>query len=312
MSQYKTKFVKAYCSKTKDYYGLEVREIDGEMKVTNFTPLNKDKAKLAASEVDQDHFETAPNLLACQGCGTREVASCNCGERKGRCQPGMPYRFQCLYCHNLVIDHSLPKRSDFGLQAGKTVMLEQGQEVAIRFADERPLNRILVGVGWDPSYQDENTDVDSSVVVASSNGGYELVYFGELEHESGCVKHHGDNLTGEDEGGQADDENIDVYLNKVPASRDRLIFILNIYKAEERDQHLSGIRNLYIRLIDPTSRTTLIQYKVNNLQLNNHDNAFIIGMAIRRGDSFAFKALGIPCTADSVQDLADKAYGMRF
>ena len=42
----------------------------------------------------------------------------------------------------------------------------------------------------------------------------EFVFYGNLEHPSGSLKHMGDNLTGE---GDGDDEQIVVDLAKVPA-----------------------------------------------------------------------------------------------
>lgn len=73
--------------------------------------------------------------------------------------------------------------------------------------------------------------------------------------------HHSDNLTGIDIP-NADDENISVYLGKTPAFRDRLVFLLNIYKYIERNQTFGRINNLYIRLYDPDSKKTLVDYSV--------------------------------------------------
>lgn len=306
MSKPATKFVKAYCDKTKRYFGLEVRQDGDQWKVVNFTQLTSEQAKVASSEVDQSSFDSNDNLLPCDSCGSRHVGGCGCAERKGGCTPTMKYRFQCLYCHQLKIDHSLPKKSALFLQYGSTISLAQGQEVKIRFADERVITKLRVGIGWDPADDDDyRVDVDASVVVIGSNGDRELVYFGDLAHPSGCVVHHGDNLTGEDKGA-SDDEIIDVDLKKVPANRNQLFFILNIYKCDERNETLSGIKNLYIKIVSPDPGIPpLIQYKVDNMQLRGNDTAIVIGFASRQDEGWAFKAVGKTLRVSDVDTLRD-------
>lgn len=84
--------------------------------------------------------------------------------------------------------------------------------------------------------------------------------------------------------------NISVYLNKVSSNSNRLVFVLNIYKCDERGQTFEGIRSLYIKLYDPDSKNVLVEYRVTgNFSL---DTALIIGMAYRKAGSWVFKAIG--------------------
>ena len=299
-----SKFLKARCTKTNDCFGLEIKQFGSQWKVVNMIKLSDDEARLISSEVKQGSFETNKNLLACLKCGNRVVGGCSCAKKQHQCTKNMKYQFDCIYCDNLEIDYSLPTRSELGGREGGKVTLSQGQEVQIRYADDRPLTKIFVGVGWDPASTGVNIDVDSSVVVMSAHGSdYDLVYFGDKEHSSGCVIHHGDNLTGEDIA-QSDDENISVFLNKVPRNRDKLVFVLNIYKCSERKQTFGKIKNLYIKLYDPESKTVLVEYKV--LGNFDHDTGLIIGMAYRKNGTWMFKAIGKGSKALSVNDLADE------
>lgn len=285
-----SKFVKAYCEKTGQYFALEVKKIGFSWKVVNVTHLTAEEAKLTATEVEQRSFETNTNLLPCLKCGSRKVGGCSCAKRTTNCVRGMKYNFACTYCDSLKIDYSLPSAADVGARAGEKVVLSQGQEVKIRFSDDRPLTEIIVGVGWDPAFGSTNMDVDSSVIVISpDNYSRDLVYFGAKEHPSGCVVHHGDNLTGEGTG-QGDDENITVRLNKVPQNRDKLLFVLNIYECMTRRQTLGQVKNLYIRLYDPVSKKALIEYRVTGNMQN--DTAIVIGMAFRKAGGWSFKAIG--------------------
>lgn len=299
-----SKFLKAKCRKTGLYYGLEIQKKGFDWKVVNMIRLSDDEARVISSEVKQDSFETNSNLIACSKCGNRKVGGCSCAKKAFQCTKSMKYKFECIYCSELEIDHSLPSRSELGGREGGVVTLSQGQEVKIRYADDTPLNKIYVGVGWDPASYGENIDVDSSVVVMSAHGeDNDLVYFGDKEHSSGCVIHHGDNLTGADIP-NADDENISVYLDKVPYSRDRLVFVLNVYKCIERKQTFGGIDNLYIRLYDPDSKKALVEYRVKGNF--SRDTALIIGMAYRKNDSWVFKAIGRGSRACTVYEVADE------
>lgn len=299
-----TKFLKAVCKKTGRAFGIEVKQTGGVWKAVNFIPLTADEAAVMTSEIRQAAFSSADNLLSCSKCGKRTVGGCSCAPKKFDCRHG-GYNFQCLYCDQLTVDYSAPT-AGHGYKEGDVIRLSQGQEVCIQRAD-KPLTKICVGVGWDPARQGDNMDIDSSVIVAGQKAK-EIVYFGALTHSSGCVVHHGDNLTGEGDGND-DDENIDVFLDKVPADRDRLIFVLNIYNCKERRQHLGDVKNMYIRLYDPVSRRALIEYRVESNMKN--DTAVVIGTAYREGGVWKFRAVGRGSRAENVQQLADEAVRMR-
>ena len=300
-----SKFLKAYCDKTNQYFGLEIKKFGSTWKVVNMIQLSTEDARLISSEIEQSSFETNSNLIPCHSCGNRRVGGCSCSKKRHQCARNMKYQFDCIYCDALKIDYTLPTASEVGGRAGGTVTLSQGQEVKIRYADDRPLTKIMVGVGWDPAPGSTNMDVDSSVVVMSESGrDRDLVYYGDKTHSSGCVIHHGDNLTGEGGIQDGDDENISVFLNKVPQNRDKLVFVLNIYKCDERRQTLDSVRNLYIKLYDPDSKKTLIQYRVDGN--TGRDTAMVIGMAFRRGGSWHFKAIGRSLRVADVSELRDR------
>lgn len=301
-----TKFVKAVCKKTKKHFGLEIKQFGSSWRVVNFIPLSPEEASLMTSEVHQASFSTNENLRACDRCGKRLVGGCECPPKTFDCRRSNEFNFQCIYCNNLEVDYSVPTLGR-GYKEGDTIRLSQGQEVKIQ-AGNKPLSKIYVGVGWDPVRQGEDMDVDSSVIVAGGQQK-EIVYYGDLKHPSGCVIHHGDNLTGKDAIGRNDDENITVNLEKVPADRDRLIFVLNIYECKSRRQRLGDVKNMYIRLYDPNSRRAIVEYKVEaNLQ---DDTALIIGMAYRQGGEWAFRAIGKGSRAENILILANEAMGLR-
>ncbi|MBQ7454325.1 MAG: TerD family protein [Selenomonadaceae bacterium] len=198
------------------------------------------------------------------------------------------------------------------------VSLQKGQKVSLKKSNGKKLSRLMVGLGWDAATKDDsqksggffsrifssgpdNIDCDASVFLCQG-GKYvsndDLVYFGNLEHKSGAVKHMGDNLTGEGEG---DDEQIFVDLDKMPGEYDKLIFVVNIYKAVSRKQHFGMIKNAYIRIIDPDSREELCRF---NLSDDYTDMlSMIAGEVYKRGDEWKFNAIGSGTKDTGLEDL---------
>lgn len=301
------KFVKAYCPKSRKYYGMKVEEVSSRLQVTDFYDIGEDTAKLLASNVDVPGLETAANLRGCPFCHSRKVAGCGCLEGRISCGPDQGYRYMCIFCRGLKVFNSGEGAEVTG-RVGEKVVLTQGQEVTISAAGSGSLEHIRVGVGWDISLGGRNMDLDASVLVKNSTGGQsELVYYVNKTHSSGCVVHLGDNLTGgKYEGNEdaTDSENIDVYLRKVPTTCDRLYFILNIYDCKNRSQTFKNVRNMYIRLTNGKTGQVLVEYTASNI--NNNDTGIIIGVASRRGGSWVFKASGQTYRVATVHELCSR------
>ena len=195
------------------------------------------------------------------------------------------------------------------------VNLQKGQKVSLKKSSGGKLSQLMVGLGWDAAQSGEkkgffsslfggsnNIDCDASVFLCKG-GKYvdknDLVYFGNLEHKSKAVKHMGDNLTGEGEG---DDEQIFVNLDRIPDEYDKLIFVVNIYKAVDRKQHFGMIKNAYIRIIDPDSREELCRF---NLSDDYTDMlSMIAGEVYRYKGEWKFNAIGSGTKDTGLGDLA--------
>ncbi|MCL1809584.1 MAG: TerD family protein, partial [Clostridiales bacterium] len=132
----------------------------------------------------------------------------------------------------------------------------------------------------------------------------DVVFFNNLTHESGCVKHQGDNLTG---GGDGDDEQILVDLVNLPAQYSRIVLLVSIYKATEKKQHFGMIRNAFIRLVDADANKELCIYNLSE----NYDGmtAMIFGELYRHDREWKFNAVGQPLSEWPVASLAAR-YGL--
>ena len=110
-----------------------------------------------------------------------------------------------------------------------SISLKKGQKVSLT-KESAGLSNVLVGLGWDAAESEKkgffasllgsgSADIDCDATAILLKGGKfcdksDVVYFGNLQHKSGTVRHMGDNLTGD---GDGDDEQILIELSKVPA-----------------------------------------------------------------------------------------------
>ena len=184
------------------------------------------------------------------------------------------------------------------------VNLQKGQKVNLTKGDGSALKHAMVGLGWDAAEQPKkggflssilgggSADIDCDASAIVCRGGHlanieDVVYFGNLRHKSDAVRHMGDNLTGEGEG---DDEQIFVDLGSLPSDCDKIIFVVNIYKAVERKQNFGMIKNAFIRIVDADNNSELCRYSLSE----NYDGmtAMVFGELYLRNGQWKFNAIG--------------------
>lgn len=174
------------------------------------------------------------------------------------------------------------------------ITLTKGQKVDLT-KDKPNLKTILVGLGWDEvaSYYDEDIDCDASCVLLDENDKVIsddidecCVYFSN-EYLYG-IEHGGDNLTGE---GDGDDETITIDLSSIPLSVKKIVVFMNIYKATERNQTLSDLKNSFIRLCNAEKNDEeLCRFDMNDV--NPNATALIAGALYRHNGEWKFSAIG--------------------
>lgn len=190
-----------------------------------------------------------------------------------------------------------------------SVNLQKGQKVELKKDNGGTLHKVMVGLGWDEverprgffAPKPADIDCDASAFLCI-NGKVitndDVVYFGNLRHKSGAVRHMGDNLTG---AGDGDDEQIFVDLDALPSNYDKIAFVVNIYQASERKQDFGLIKNAFIRICDGETDRELCKY---NLSENyNGMTAMIFGEIYRYNGAWKFSAIGQATKDNSVGDL---------
>ena len=201
------------------------------------------------------------------------------------------------------------------------ISLQKGQRVDLTKGNPG-LSKILVGLGWDPVQAGKsgggglfgglfggggagggaNVDCDASVIMLGANdkiqNNKDVIYFGNLKSNDGSVQHSGDNLTGD---GDGDDEQVMIDLSRVPASVQKLVFIVNIYDCVKRKQHFGMIRNAFIRVVNPSNNNELIRYNLSDDY--SGQTSLVVGEIYRHNTEWKFAAVGTGTTAASLSEV---------
>ena len=186
------------------------------------------------------------------------------------------------------------------------INLSKGQKVDLTKGNPG-LKSIMVGLGWDVNAFDTGADfdLDAAAFMCGSNGKCptekEFIFYGNLEHPTGCVKHMGDNLTGSGEG---DDEQIMVDLTQVPSDIERIAFTVTIYDADVRRQNFGQVSNAFIRIVDARGNRELCKYNLSE----NYDGmtAMIFGEIYRHNGEWKFSAVGQATKDPGLGELANR------
>lgn len=173
-----------------------------------------------------------------------------------------------------------------------SVSLQKGQKVSLTKGNPG-LSKVVVGLGWDVNQFDTggDFDLDAAAFLLTDSGKVssqeDFVFFGNLEHPSGSVKHLGDNLTG---AGEGDDEQIKIELSMVPANITKIAFTVTIYEAESRRQNFGQVNNAFIRIYNETNGEELLRYDLG--EDFSIETASVFGELYKNGNEWKFNAIG--------------------
>ena len=193
-----------------------------------------------------------------------------------------------------------------------SISLQKGQKVSLS-KENAGLSKVVIGLGWDEvqkakggffAKKPKPIDCDASALLLINGrltNKEDIIYFGNLRHKSGTIQHMGDNLTG---AGEGDDEQIMVDLANVPAEYDRIVLVVNIDQAVQRNQHFGMVENAFIRLVDGRNNNEMCKY---NLTENYSGmTAMIFGEVYRHNGEWKFNAIGQGTNDPGLGELANR------
>lgn len=166
--------------------------------------------------------------------------------------------------------------------------LTKGQRVDVG------LQKVAVGLGWNPdplASPGEGFDLDATAFLVGENGkcptDSHVVFYNNLESPDRCVRHSGDNRTGE---GDGDDETIFVDLGGIDSKVSEVIFAVTIDQAEVRKQNFGQVRAAFIRIYDSSNGQELLKYELD--EDFSIETAVEFGRLYKRNGAWKFEAIG--------------------
>ena len=210
-----------------------------------------------------------------------------------------------------------------------SISLKKGERISLS-KESKGLSKITVGLGWHEndnkggneggffsrlfggssssgSSSSYDFDCDASALLLK-DGKFthndDLVYFGNLSHKSGAVKHSGDNLTGGSDGGKDDSEQIKIELDRVPTEFDKIVIVANIYQAKSRKQHFGMIKNAFIRIVDEKTGTEMCRYDLTDDYSGK--TTIIFGEIYRHDNEWKFNAIGNGTIDGSLSEITNR------
>ena len=174
------------------------------------------------------------------------------------------------------------------------INLVKGQKIELG----KSTKHAMVGLGWDTNRYNGgfDFDLDASVFLLNDKGKInrdeDFVFYNNLEHPSGSVKHMGDNRTGV---GDGDDEQIYIDFSKIPSNIQKLAVVVTIHEAVERKQNFGMVENAYIRVTalkdaNDTVGTDLLRFDLT--EDYSTETALLIAEIYRHNGEWKFGAKG--------------------
>lgn len=169
--------------------------------------------------------------------------------------------------------------------------LQKGGNISLSKQDAN-LQRILVGLGWDPRSTDGQAfDLDASAFLLTAagrvRGDHDFIFYNQLRSAEGSVEHTGDNRTGV---GDGDDESVRVDLTKVPAEIEKIAVAVTIDQADARRQNFGQVGGAFIRILNEDNGQELTRYDLG--EDFSTETAVIFGEIYRHGGEWKFRAVG--------------------
>lgn len=171
------------------------------------------------------------------------------------------------------------------------ISLQKGGNISL--SKEAPnLQRIHVGLGWDPRSTDgQQFDLDASAFLLTAagrvRGDHDFIFYNQLASIEGSVKHAGDNRDGQ---GDGDDESVKINLTLVPADIQKIAITVTIDQADVRHQSFGQVGGAFIRIANEDTGQELTRFDLG--EDFSTETAVIFGEIYRHNNEWKFRAVG--------------------
>ena len=158
------------------------------------------------------------------------------------------------------------------------------------------LKKVRLGAGWDVANNGSDFDLDIAAFLLDANNKFNtvsnVIFFNNKVGQGIALA--GDNRTGVGEG---DDETIDIDLDSINPSIQKIVFVVTIHEAMAKRQTFGMVNNSYVRLLD-TEHNEKELCRFNLKDNGSTATSVIFAELYRNGSEWQFKAIGEGKIAD--------------
>lgn len=162
----------------------------------------------------------------------------------------------------------------------KTV--QKGQKAAL--TSQTPLHTLKACLGWNTT--NAQCDVDVSAFLLDGTGKVPgddwFVFYGQTESPDHSTVFCPENT--------ADRESITVHLDKLNPSVKKIVFVLTIHEALEKNLHFGMVQDAYIRILNDDSQEELVSFQMDEYYTNVI--SMMIGEIYLHNGIWKFNAVG--------------------
>ena len=160
-------------------------------------------------------------------------------------------------------------------------MAQKGQKTPLENSGK--LTAIKACLGWNVKNPDCDVDVSAFLLGSSGKviGDSWFVFYGQTESPDHSTVFHAD--------GGADREIISVDFTRLDPSVTRIVFVLTINEAFEKNLNFGMLEDAYIRIMDPAG-TELVSFKMDEYYTNV--TSMMIGELYLHNGAWKFNAIG--------------------
>lgn len=176
------------------------------------------------------------------------------------------------------------------VNTGMSVSLSKGQNVPLSKLSDKPLTKLLVNLLWKArETQGTDFDLDASVFVLNDKDEVQdikdFVYYRNKESVNGAVLHQGDNRIG---GG----EEVHLDISLLPAYAQKVVFVVTIDEALQRNQSFGQVDGAAIALVDNGTDVGKQLCHFDLTEDASAETAMLFAELYRKNDGWSFRAVG--------------------
>ena len=150
--------------------------------------------------------------------------------------------------------------------------LEKGAKLDLKKEDGTPVTEMRFGGGWDAV--EEGADIDGDLFAFDEAGN--VTYFNDKTGIAGTELDE-DNLTGEDKPGEEGTADENIAFNTALMTSKKVVIAINIYKAAERNQDFSKVKELFVEIEDTTNKKMIGEHKISGNESATGKDVLVVG-----------------------------------